>query len=107
VATCGGSDKSGWKVVAVGGYFTVVSRRAPTLVWDIRGASLADNAVAQLSTSSGATSQQWQISRNASGSYQFVNRNSGLCLSAPTTGAVRQQACGSASSLAFTITTVG
>ncbi|MCY7326550.1 MAG: RICIN domain-containing protein [Microbacteriaceae bacterium] len=107
VATCGGSDKSEWKVVAVGGYFTVVSRRAPTLVWDITGASLAENAAAQLSTSTGATSQQWQVSRNASGTYQFVNRNSGKCLAAPTSGALRQQACGSAPALAFTITKVG
>ncbi|MET3770150.1 hypothetical protein ABIB15_002857 [Marisediminicola sp. UYEF4] len=106
VATCGGSDKNEWKVVAVGGYYTVVSRRAPTLVWDITGASLAANAAAQLSTSNGATSQQWQVSRNASGTYQFVNRNSGLCLSVPTSGSLRQQACGSANSLLFTITTV-
>ena len=55
----------------------------------------------------GATSQQWQVSPDSSGSYQFVNRNSGLCLAVPTSGSLRQQACGSAGSLAFTITTVG
>lgn len=107
LATCGGSDKIKWKVVAVGGYYTVVSQRAPTLVWDITGASLAENAAAQLSTSNGATSQQWQVSQNPSGSYQFVNRNSGLCLAVPPSGSLRQQACGSANSLAFAITTVG
>jgi len=106
VATCGGSTKSGWKVVAVGGYYTVVSRRAPTLVWDITGASLAENATAQLSTSTGATSQQWQVSQTSPGIYQFVNRNSGKCLAAPTSGALRQQTCGSASALRFIMTPV-
>jgi len=104
VGTCGGSDKSQWKLVSVGGYYTVVSRRAPTLVWDITGASLAENATARLSTSTAATSQQWLVSLTSPGRYQFVNRNSGKCLAVPTLGAPVQQTCGSASTLAFTVT---
>jgi len=53
------------------------------LVLDVSGASTAAGGFIVQSTSSGATSQQWQVVPAGGGYYNLVNHNSGLVLDVP------------------------
>lgn len=65
-----------------GGYYQVVSRHAPTLVWDVAGGpgAAGDGTDIHLWSYVGGTNQQWQPVALGGGSYRFVARNSGKCL---------------------------
>ncbi|WP_409474666.1 ThuA domain-containing protein [Streptomyces sp. HC307] len=67
-----------------GGYTRIANRGNPQQVIDVTDVSTADNAPLQLWSYGGGANQQWQPVREASGSYRFVARHSGKCLS--TTG---------------------
>ena len=53
------------------------------LVLDVSGSSTASGGLIVQSTSTGASSQQWQLVAAGSGYYTVVNRNSGLLLDVP------------------------
>jgi glucosylceramidase len=65
-----------------GGYYQVVSRYAPSLVWDVDGGpgATGDGARVHLWSYVGGTNQQWQPVSLGGGNYRFVARNSGKCL---------------------------
>jgi chitodextrinase len=80
-ASPAGSNQTFRFVPLDGGYFRVESRAATALVWDVSGASTADNAQIFLYTNHGGTNQQWTVTKNAvDGSYSFAGRGSGKCL---------------------------
>jgi hypothetical protein len=83
--TCfAGSINQGWQFRPTSdGYYQVVTRRAPTLAWDVTASSTADNAAIQLWTYGGANNQQWRAEAVGGGFYRFVNRLSGKCLDVP------------------------
>ena len=79
-ASPAGTDQAFRFVPTSDGYFTIESRAASTIAWDVSGASLDENAQVVLYTSHGGTNQQWKPERQPdNGSYSFVNRNSGKC----------------------------
>ena len=82
--TCNGSTAQSWQFTATdSGYYRIGVSTAPNQVWDETGVSTADGALTQLWLYSGGANQQWQPVAEASGSFHFVNRNSGKCLDVP------------------------
>ena len=90
-----GVGVSGWQnaqfdnfsVVAIGTVsegvaYNIVSVNSGLLL-DVTGSSTASGALIVQSTSSGATSQQWQLVSSSPGYYTLVNLNSGLVLDVP------------------------
>ena len=71
-----------WKFTQTSGnYYGVTSRNAQTMRMDVVGASKASLAAVDQQTSSASrVSQEWQLQTVTAGVYQFVNRNSGMCL---------------------------
>ncbi|MFG3658713.1 ThuA domain-containing protein [Streptomyces sp. NPDC047706] len=63
------------------GYSRIAIRGNPQQVIDVTGVSTADDAPLQLWAYGGGGNQQWRPVREASGSYRFVARHSGKCLS--------------------------
>ena len=65
-----------------GGYYQVVSRYAPSLVWDVAGGTGAtgDGTDVHLWSYAGGTNQQWQPVALGGGWFRFVARHSGKCL---------------------------
>jgi glucosylceramidase len=61
------------------GYYQVVSRNAPSLVWDVTGGPSAtgNGTPIQLWSATGGTNQQWLPTPQSGGSYTFTARNSG------------------------------
>jgi hypothetical protein len=83
--TCNGTAAQQWTFTATsGGYFQVGSTPSPAQVWDVTNVSTADNALIQLWAYGGGTNQQWLPVAESTGTYHFVNRNSGLCLDVPS-----------------------
>lgn len=83
--SCGGATNQQWQFVpAGGGYFEVLNRlaAAQNQVWDVAGGPSATGNGVQIQTwtYSAATNEQWQPVSVGNGYYQFVARNSGLCL---------------------------
>jgi hypothetical protein len=79
-----------WQFVSIGsGYYEVLNRNAAaqTQAWDVAGgpAATAPGTPVQTWAYSNTTNEQWQAVAQAGGSYTFVARNSGLCLTAPST----------------------
>lgn len=73
-----------WQLQATdSGYYRVVSRHAPSLVWDVTNVSTSPGAKIQLWTYGGGANQQWQPQPLGNGYYQIVSRNTGLCLDVP------------------------
>jgi len=111
---CYGGANQNWQFVQVGGYYKVVAQYAPALVWDIAGNGMparADGAAVQLWADGGSPDLQWTIVPTGSGTYHFVNRNSGKCLdvtgSSTTAGTQLQQwSCNASVSQNFTLTVV-
>ena len=66
------------------GYYRVVNRNAPSLVWDVTNVSTSPGALIQLWSYGGGHNQQWQPQSLGNGFYRMVNRNSGLCLDVPS-----------------------
>lgn len=90
------------------GYSRIAIRGNPQQVVDVTGVSTADNAPLQLWSYGGGANQQWRPEREASGSYRFVARHSGRCLS--TTGSsansvqLVQRACDNSAAQSFRLT---
>jgi glucosylceramidase len=61
------------------GYYQVVSRNAPGLVWDVTGGPSAtgNGTPVQLWSATGGTNQQWLPTLQSDGRYTFTARNSG------------------------------
>lgn len=71
-----------WKFTSTSGnYYDITSRKTQTMRIDVAGASTSSLAAVNQQTSSASrTSQEWQLQTVNSGVFQFVNRNSGMCL---------------------------
>ncbi|MGW1541304.1 ThuA domain-containing protein [Streptomyces sp. NPDC002309] len=63
------------------GYTRIAIRGNPQQVIDVTGVSTADNAPLQLWSYGAGGNQQWRPEREASGSYRFIARHSGKCMS--------------------------
>lgn len=84
--SCGSSQyNQEWQFQATdSGYYKVVNRNAPTLVWDVTNVGTANGSLIQLWTYGGGTNQQWQPVSMGNGYYKFVGRGSGRCLDVPS-----------------------
>src|SRR3954447_21903038 len=109
---CGGTQTNQqWQFVPTdGGYYRVVNRNAPALVWDVTGgpSPTADGTPIQLWTwvPPGGTNQQWKPETLSEGRWRLEARHSGKCLELPgassANGArVVQAACNSGAAQAF------
>jgi hypothetical protein len=107
--TCNGTAAQTWTFTATsGGYFRVGSTPSPAQTWDVTGASTADSALIQLWTYGGGNNQQWLPVAESTGTYHFVNRNSGECLdvaAASTADSVQlqQYACNGTAAQSFSL----
>ncbi|MEV7991873.1 ThuA domain-containing protein [Streptomyces sp. NPDC086077] len=80
--TCNGTPAQQFQFRATdSGYSRIAIRGNPQQVIDVTGVSTADNAPLQLWSYSAGGNQQWRPVREASGSYHFIARHSGKCLS--------------------------
>ncbi|MFJ4466792.1 ThuA domain-containing protein [Streptomyces sp. NPDC089424] len=90
------------------GYSRIAIRGNPQQVVDVTDVSTADNAPLQLWSYSGGANQQWRPVREASGSYHFVARHSGKCLSSPGSSAsgvqLVQRPCDNSAAQSFRLT---
>ena len=78
---CAAAQNQNFQLVATtGGYHQVAIRTQSTSSWDVTDKSIASGALIQLWTYSANTNQQWLLTRQGDGSYQFANRQSGMCL---------------------------
>jgi glucosylceramidase len=79
--SCGtGNTNQEWQFQPTsGGYYQVVTRNAPGVVWDVTGGSSAtgNGTPIQLWSAAGGTNQQWLPTLQSDGSYTFTARNSG------------------------------
>jgi hypothetical protein len=64
------------------GFYDVVSRNAPSKVWDVVGLGTANGTRIELAGSSGGANQAWQPVPLGNGYYQLVGLQSGRCLDA-------------------------
>lgn len=90
------------------GYVRITSRGNPQQVFDVTDRSTADGAPLQLWAYGGGQNQQWRPVQQADGSYHFVARHSGRCLSAASTAAdsvqLTQRTCDDSSAQSFRLT---
>ncbi|MEV8613207.1 RICIN domain-containing protein [Amycolatopsis sp. NPDC051373] len=94
------------------GYVRVNSQLNAAQSWDITNVSKADGGLVQLWSYSNGLNQQWQPVQEASGTYHFVNRNSGKCLDVPSASIadrvqLQQYTCNNTSAQSFTMAPVG
>jgi glucosylceramidase len=79
--SCGSGDTNQeWQFQPTSnGYYQVVTRDAPGVVWDVTGGPSAtgNGAPIQLWSATGGTNQQWLPTLQSGGSYTFTARNSG------------------------------
>jgi hypothetical protein len=87
------------------GYGEFVPRHATNLRVAAAASTVSGSAV-DMRTASGAPQQSWQPQLVAAGTYQLVNKYSGLCLSAPGTsaGVMTQVTCNGGADQKFTLT---
>jgi hypothetical protein len=79
-----------WQFVSAGsGYYEALNRNsaAQNQAWDVAGGAAATTSGAAVQTWEyhAETNQQWQAVAKADGSFTLVARNSGLCLTSPST----------------------
>ena len=109
--SCGGSTNQQWQFRDAGsGYYDMLNRNAATEneVWDVTGGASATSSGVGIQTWSygGGTNQQWQAVSVGGGYYEFVARNSGLCLDVPNASTangvqLQQYACNGSPAQAF------
>jgi hypothetical protein len=111
--TCNGSNAQLWQFTATdSGYYRIGVSTAPSQVWDETDVSTADGALTQLWLYGGGTNQQWQPVAEASGSFHFVNRNSGKCLDVPSASTadsvqLQQYTCNGTTAQSFNVSGSG
>ena len=105
---CGsGNLNQQWKFTATsGGYYEVNPHASSTLAWDVVNVGTAPGTNMQLWTYGGGLNQQFEPVLLSSGYYEFIDRNSGLCLNVPggaTTNGLQLQinTCNASTSEAF------
>jgi type 1 glutamine amidotransferase len=82
--TCNNSNAQQFQFQPTSDGFTRINNRNNAAqAIDVTDVSTADNAGLQLWSYSGGTNQQWQPVAEAGGSYHFVSRLSGKCLTVP------------------------
>ncbi|WMD10082.1 ThuA domain-containing protein [Streptomyces sp. FXY-T5] len=91
------------------GYSRIAARGNPQQVIDVTGVSVDDDAPLQLWSYTGGGNQQWRPVREADGSYHFVARHSGKCLStdgsATNSVPLVQRPCGTSAAQSFRLRT--
>ncbi|CCK25224.1 40-residue YVTN beta-propeller repeat-containing protein [Streptomyces davaonensis JCM 4913] len=107
--TCNGTNAQQFQFRPTdGGYTRIANRGNPQQVIDVTDVSTADNAPLQLWSYGGGGNQQWQPVREESGSYRFVARHSGKCLSSSGSSAnsvqLVQRACDGSGAQSFRLT---
>ena len=95
-----------------GGYYEVTTYNASTLAWNVVNSGTSPGTDMQLWTYGGGLNEQFEPVQLSSGYYEFIDRNSGLCLNVPgganTNGLQLQiNTCNAATSESFTLTLVG
>ncbi|MFC1426689.1 RICIN domain-containing protein [Streptacidiphilus sp. N1-12] len=107
--TCNATAAQNWVFTATsGGYFQVGSAPSPAQVWDVTNVSTADSAPIQLWAYGGGNNQQWLPVAESTGTYHFVNRNSGKCLDVPAASTadstqLQQYTCNGTAAQSFTL----
>jgi hypothetical protein len=88
------------------GYGDIQPRHATNLRVAAAASTASGSAVDMRTAATGSAVQQWQPQLVAAGTYQFVNRYSGLCLSLPatSTGVTTQVTCSGGADQKFTLT---
>jgi hypothetical protein len=88
------------------GYGDIQPRHAGNLRIAAAASTASGSAVDMRTAVSGSAAQQWQPQLVAAGTYQLVNRYSGLCLSLPatSTGVTTQVTCSGGADQKFTLT---
>jgi len=94
-----------------GGYYEVTTYNANTLAWNVVNSGTSSGTDMQLWTYGGGLNEQFEPALLASGYYEFIDRNSGLCLNVPgganTNGLQLQiNTCNGATSESFTLTAI-
>ncbi|MFJ9818706.1 ThuA domain-containing protein [Streptomyces sp. NPDC101151] len=87
------------------GYLRITDRANPQQVVDVTDRSTAEGAPLQLWSYSGGQNQQWRPVQQTDGSFSFVARHSGKCLSAASSAAdsvqLTQRTCDSSPAQSF------
>lgn len=88
------------------GYGDFQARHATNLRVAAAASTTSGTAVNMQTTNAADATQQWQVQLVSASTYQFVNKYSGLCLSAPavSAGAMTQVTCSGAADQKFTFT---
>ncbi|HUZ04585.1 MAG TPA: RICIN domain-containing protein, partial [Acidobacteriaceae bacterium] len=75
-----------WLFTAVGGgYYEITTYNAAGVGWNVINLSKSPGAGVQLYTYYGGLNAQFEPVLQSSGNYEFIDRNSGLCLNFPST----------------------
>jgi glucosylceramidase len=95
-----------------GGYYEVTTHNASTLAWNVVNLGTSPGTDMQLWTYGGGLNEQFEPAVLSSGYYEFIDRNSGLCLNVPgganTNGLQLQiNTCNGSTSESFTLNVVG
>jgi hypothetical protein len=88
------------------GYFDIQARHASGIRVAAAASTTSGSAVDMRTTSTTDPQQGWQAQLVSPGTYQFVNKYSGLCISMPavSTGAATQVTCNGGADQKFTLT---
>ncbi|MCL2552070.1 MAG: RICIN domain-containing protein [Actinomycetia bacterium] len=111
--TCNGTAAQSWQFTPTdSGYYRIGVSSAPDQVWDETGVSTADGALTQLWLYGGGANQQWLPVAESSGTFHFVNRNSGKCLDVPSASTadsvqLQQYTCNGTAAQSFTVSGSG
>ena len=94
-----------------GGYYKVTTYNSNAVGWDVVNSGMSAGTNVQLYTYGGGLNEQFEPAKLASGYYEFIDRNSGLCLNIPgganTNGLQLQiNTCNGATSESFTLNVI-
>jgi glucosylceramidase len=94
-----------------GGYYEVSTYDASTLAWNVVGSGTSPGTDMQLWTYGGGNNEQFEPVLLSTGYYEFIDRNSGLCLNVPgganTNGLQLQiNTCNGSTSESFTLNAI-
>jgi glucosylceramidase len=89
-----------------GGYYKVTTYNSTVVGWDVVNSGTSPGTDVQLYTYGGGLNEQFQPALLSTGYYEFIDRNSGLCLNLPNTNNNQQvqiNTCNGATSESFTL----